>query len=104
MFRRVLLASSTAPCAASSQLFGDCDISSMTLTTLATVVHSPSSIYRSRAQLARFSSRCTAAAFVRHNKPLLDLFPEPAAIWNVRENELALVESERIGAVVATER
>src|SRR5258708_22469945 len=30
--------SSTAPCAASSKLFGDCDISSMTLTTLAMVI------------------------------------------------------------------
>jgi len=38
--------SSTAPCAASSKLFGDCDISSMTLTTLAMGISSPFSIYR----------------------------------------------------------
>jgi hypothetical protein len=35
---------------------------------------------------------------------LLDLLPEPAAIWNIWENKLALVESEGIGSVVATER
>jgi hypothetical protein len=36
--------------------------------------------------------------------PLLDLFPEPAAILNVWENKLALVKGERAGSVVPTER
>ena len=40
----------------------------------------------------------------RRVEPLLDLFPEPAAIRNVRENKLALVKGERTGAVAATER
>jgi hypothetical protein len=35
---------------------------------------------------------------------LLDFFPESTTIWNIWENKLALVESEGIGAVVATER
>jgi hypothetical protein len=38
------------------------------------------------------------------NPLLLDFFPEPAAIRNIREDKLPLVESERIGTVVATER
>ena len=40
----------------------------------------------------------------RRVEPLLDLFPESAAIRNVWENELALVKGERTGAVAATER
>ena len=40
----------------------------------------------------------------RRVEPLLDLFPESAAILNVWENELALVKGERTGAVAATER
>ncbi len=35
---------------------------------------------------------------------LLDLFPESTTVRNIRENKLALVEGERAGAVVATER
>jgi hypothetical protein len=38
MFRKVSEASLAAPYAASSQLFGDCDISSITLTTLVMAV------------------------------------------------------------------
>ena len=37
------------------------------------------------------------------NNQLVDLLPEPAAIRDVWENKLALVESEGIGSVVATE-
>ena len=40
----------------------------------------------------------------RRVEPLLDLFPESAAILNVWENKLALVKGERTGAVAATER
>ena len=45
-----------------------------------------------------------AACVVRETIPLVDLLPEPAAIRNVWENKLALVESEGVGAIVATER
>jgi hypothetical protein len=38
------------------------------------------------------------------NTLLVDFFPEPAAILNIWENELALVKGERAGSVVATER
>ena len=40
----------------------------------------------------------------RRVEPLLDLFPEPAAIRNVWENKLALVKGEGAGPVAATER
>ena len=40
----------------------------------------------------------------RRVEPLLDLFPEAAAILNIWENKLALVKGERAGPVVATER
>ena len=40
----------------------------------------------------------------RRVEPLLDLFPESAAILNVWENKLALVKGERAGPVAATER
>src|SRR6266702_6172550 len=58
MFRRVLVASCTAPCAASSQLFGDCDISSITLTTLAMVIILLLLLIAGGAALARFSVQC----------------------------------------------
>src|SRR5581483_3321119 len=35
---------------------------------------------------------------------LLDSFPKSAPVRNVGENELAFVECERVGAIVATER
>src|ERR1700730_5302636 len=57
--RSVFVASSTAPWAASSQLCGDCDISSITLTTLAMMIYSPFSIYgRSRATRAFLVAMC----------------------------------------------
>jgi hypothetical protein len=45
-----------------------------------------------------------AACVAPRDNPLVDLLPEPAAIRDVWENKLALVEGERVGAVVATER
>ena len=36
--------------------------------------------------------------------PLLDLFPESAAIRNVWKHKLALVKGERAGSIVAAER
>ena len=58
-------------------------------------------------QISNLTGTCSASCAVSlplNAILLLDFFPEPTPIWNVRENKLALVESERIGAVVATER
>ena len=56
-------------------------------------------------QLTRYVSRRSVPLPRKlYNILLLDLFPEPAAIGNVWENKLALVKSERVGAIVATER
>ena len=89
------------------------------------MIHSPSSIYRRRRTTRAFLVAINGAAGFRavwqqrtkwsdavsarrlrcpRDNPLVDLLPEPAAIRNIWENKLALVESERIGAVVATER
>jgi hypothetical protein len=55
------------------------------------------------AQPARFRNVLPVLSWLGEESLSVDSFPEPAAIRNVWENELALVKSERIGAVIATE-
>lgn len=55
-------------------------------------------------QQAKLNRLPDAAFFAEDDKPLFDLLPEPAAIGNIWENKLALIECKRIGAIVSTER